>query len=214
MRRVFNYERPQTFSDEQQKILEAFESLGSSVVDDNTGEVLAERPNWFYANDRVGAATFEEEAGDPVVINFDKSRDLKARALALVGRNSVASLFNDDVDEDDEDRLVDTIDEASDLEVDEFNQAMSRTPYAIGEDGLAQFERVLAQNKQDLKNLRKFMSVKDSFSEAFKDNENFEKLMSLSADQLQSLIAGAASNQTTTQQPSGDAAQTDTPPKD
>lgn len=159
--RVYNYESPTRSVDDDVPLYSAVEAVGSKVMNPRTGEILMERPNYFYAIDRLGSATFTEEVGDPLIVDFTRNRDLKARALALVGSSNVAGLFNDDAIEDDDDTLMDQLEKLPSSEVLDFNHAMAQSPYSVDENGLAKYERDLASSKQELEQLRQYMSVKD-----------------------------------------------------
>lgn len=139
-----------------------FEDLGTKLINDATGEIYLSRDNFFQAIDQVGEPSVFEEVAPPLIQNFEKNRDLKKRAMALVGANSVHQIFNPDIGSDDDDMNDLLSDDAN--EVEDFNKHMDQSIYAVGDDGMAKYERDNVKNTEELKQLREFMALKDQFS--------------------------------------------------
>lgn len=192
LHRVYNYDYRSRGLDPSVALIPAIEALGSKVLNTSTGEVIAERPNAFYALDRISHATYEEEVGDPLITDFSRARDLKARALALVGGSDISQLFNDEAEVDD-DHLMDELDKLPDSDVLDFNQILSATPYAVGDDGMANFERELASSKEEVEELRNFMRLKD--------DPLIKEIVAMDREQLEAFIV-AGQKQTAIDEPS------------
>lgn len=162
IKRVYNYEIPQTFeegSEEEIRALSPHDLYGWTEVNEETGEILKTSRNWFQALPQIGVSQVEEETGEPLITDFTKARDLKQRALALIGSDKITDLYGGDVGSDDE--AFDALFDDEDNEVTNFNEAMSKTPYACDDKGLAVYEAALARSNQELEELRTFMAQKD-----------------------------------------------------
>lgn len=190
--RIYNYDYNSRGLDPSAALVPAVEALGSKVVNSATGEVIAERPNAFYALDRISHATYEEDPGTPLITDFSRARDLKARALALVGGSDISQLFNNEAEVDD-DHLMDELDKLPDSDVLDFNQILSATPYAVGEDGMANFERELASSKEEVEELRNFMRLKD--------DPLIKEIVSMDREQLEAFIVAGQKKIATEEQP-------------
>lgn len=179
VKKVHNYERPQTLSDQPLEPSKDIDAFGYKVINTQTGEVLASRKNWLQAVEQVGEPFVYEEAGTPLLTHFPKARDLKTRAMEMLKTQSVAGIFgaSEASDEDAFNALSDT----DDSEVDDFNDAMSRTPYACDDKGVSNYEKALVQEQSELDEFRDFMSKKD--------NPLFQKVANMSLEDLERLLS-------------------------
>lgn len=96
-----------------------------------------------------------EDPGSPTAQSFYKPSDAKNRFLNLLASGGISYYLDDGEDEEIGD------DDGFDDEVEYFNNVMSQTPYSVGSDGLANYERALTKNEEELKSLRSFMDLKD-----------------------------------------------------
>lgn len=200
--RVFNYERVGSLFSlspdmENLETLNPINALGSSQINMSTGEILTEKPNVFYPVERVGSARFEEEAGTPIITDFTSARDLKKRAMALLGTQSIAEIFNDNAKEEDDDSLMENLENPNSNEVDEFNASMVASPYYVdSETGLARYEIELAKSKEDIEGIREYM--------ANRDNPAFREAMDIPLDDLKTLIEEYKQKQNPPVEPQGE----------
>lgn len=188
MKRIYNFEKV-TKDNDLEDLRPAIWALGSEVVNQATGEIMLSRDNAFFAIDRIGSGgPTEEDPGIPVITDFSKARDLKVRALSLIGASHVSEIFNDDTQDDDED--LDKIHSQPDMtEVDDYNDAFKNSPYYVNPvTGKAKYEEAILQDGEDVRDLRKFMEMKDVFHDVFKDEKNFDVLMKASPEQLKAFI--------------------------
>lgn len=122
-----------------------------------------------------------DEVTPPVVESFYKPSEEKERFLNLVATGGLDYIT--DTGEDEE------FDDENDDETELFNRAMENSPYAVGSDGLANFERQLAKNDEEVRALRLFMNVKDN-----PDFQNFmEQFSGLGRDEIASKLVGIRS---------------------
>lgn len=123
-----------------------------------------------------------DEVGPSVVNVVSRPSDEKNRFLNMIMTGGV-SYFDDDGEDEEFSNFDD------DDEVAEFNRAMDNSPYAIGQDGLANYERALAKNDEELKSLRSFMELKD--------NPDFQEFIAqfsgLGPDEIASKLVGIRS---------------------
>lgn len=162
IKRVYNYEIPQTFkegSEDEVQALSPHDLYGWTEINEETGEILKTSRNWFQALPQIGVSWVEEETGEPLITDFTKARDLKQRALALIGSDKITDLYGGDAASDDE--AFGALFDDEDNEVANFNEAMSKTPYICDDKGLAAYEAALAKSNQELEELRTFMAQKD-----------------------------------------------------
>lgn len=181
IKRVYNYEIPQVLkegSEDEVQALPPHDLYGWSEINEETGEILKTSRNWFQALPQIGVPQVEEEVGEPLITDFTKARDLKQRALALIDSDKITDLYGGDVGSDDE--AFDALFDDEDDEVTNFNGAMSRTPYACDDKGLAAYESALAKSNQELEELRTFMAQKDM--------PLFQQFMALSDEEKAALL--------------------------
>lgn len=95
-----------------------------------------------------------EEVGSPLVRHFYKPSEAKKAFM------SVISDFSEYGEVDDDDTFDYSLADDTN-EVEEFNRALSNSKYAVDDKGVANYEKVFAKNKDELKNFRQFMAFKD-----------------------------------------------------
>lgn len=110
-----------------------------------------------------------EEVGEPLQVSFYRYKDTKARVMEIMQASHPSQIFNGDVESDDD--VFDDLENPDTTEVEDFNNALSQTPYATDEKGIANYEKALTKNKDELENFRNYMS--------FKDHPVFQHLSSL-----------------------------------
>lgn len=101
-----------------------------------------------------------EEVGDPILVPLTRPSDLKSRVLNLVGSQDLSGLLQDESEE--EQKAFEALANEDTSEVDDFNSAMSLSPYSVNNEGLAKYEIELTQSKEQIDALRQFMSLKDN----------------------------------------------------
>lgn len=132
--------------------------------------------------EQIDAPRGADEVTPPVVESFYKPSEEKERFLNLVATGGL-----DYIVDAGEDEQFDNSE--SDDESELFNRAMENSPYAVGSDGLANFERQLAKNDEEVRALRMFMNVKDN-----PDFQNFmEQFSGLGPDEIASKLVGIRS---------------------
>lgn len=112
-----------------------------------------------------------EEIGEPLQVSFCQYRDLKSRVMEMMKVSHPSHIFNPEDDEDDEDDILQDMDRIDSSEVEDFNSIMSSTPYSVDAQGVANYEKALTKNKEELKQFRHYMSLKD--------DPSFQQLASL-----------------------------------
>lgn len=99
----------------------------------------------------------DEEVGTPLVEFFARPSEAKKNFLNTIEQLSGYAGVSDDGD----DEAYSLLDDKNDSEVDAFNNAFKGSPYAVDDKGIANYEKVFAQNKEQLAQFRSFMSMKD-----------------------------------------------------
>ena len=107
VRKVYNYEKPQVLNFEN-KPLKEVEAVGYSVLNTETGEVLSERPNWFFPSARVGTPFEEVEIGNPLLVTVHRTRDIKENLKRLYGGDTqkMLSALYCDYDPEEEEKAL------------------------------------------------------------------------------------------------------------
>lgn len=113
-----------------------------------------------------------EEVGDPILIPLTKPTDLKNRIRQLAQVSQVSDFVSGEGDEE----AYNALDDEDTSEVDEFNLAMSNSPYSVDARGVAKYEASLASDEQSLQRLRSYMDLKD--------NELFNEILPLFSGDL------------------------------
>lgn len=100
-----------------------------------------------------------EEVGEPLQVSFYRYKDTKARVMEIMQASHPSQIFTGDVENDDE--IFDDIENPDSTEVEDFNNILSQTPYTTDNNGVANYEKALTKNKDELENFRNYMSLKD-----------------------------------------------------
>lgn len=189
VKKVFNYSLPSTF-EAGDKPKNAVSAVGYSVMDTETGEVFATRPNWFYPAEVVGVPQTEVEAGKPLLVTFHRTRDIKENLKRLYGDNKEKMLKALYCDYDpEEQKLLDKqmLDEMQNdgltYDEDAIGRLSAHSPYELGEDGLTNFERELQKEGQSVEDFRHFQEIKDVLPDEYK-NKSMSELKGIITDLL------------------------------
>lgn len=186
VRKVHNYEKPQVFNFDN-KPLKEVEAVGYSVLNTETGEVLSERPNWFFPSERVGTPFEEVEVGNPLLVTVHRTRDIKENLKRLYGGDTqkmLSALYCDYNPEEEEKALKDMQEDGLTYDEDYINRLSGESPYLVGEDGLTGFERMVKEQGLEVAEAQKWLSMKDIVPQEWKDK---------SLDELKSTIEGLLS---------------------
>lgn len=111
----------------------------------------------FQVIPQLEQVSHDEEVGAPLVEFFARPSEQKRAFLETI--NKLAGLNTDDEDADDE--AYSLLDDLDSSDVDRFNSAFDGSPYAVDENGVANYEKALTKNKQELKEFRQYMSMRD-----------------------------------------------------
>lgn len=115
----------------------------------------------FQVVDQVDKCEVLEQIGEPVQVPIFKYRDTKARVMEMIGAFHPSQILGSNEEDDDSD-LYDSLNSQDDHDAQIFNNAMASSPYATDDKGVANYERELAKNDEELAELRKFMALKDN----------------------------------------------------
>lgn len=182
MIKKMNYETIQTLEEGQNTPLSPVELFGYKKIDENTGEVLAEKPNWFCPVERVGTPTFKEEVGEEILQHVAKPSDLKARVRALINGRDLTSLYGDGVEISDKEIMA-GLDDDEDKDSIDFNEAMQQSPYFCDDKGISNFEKTVARSEEERELLQQHM--------AQMGHPFFQEFMSLPQEQREAMLAQA-----------------------
>lgn len=182
--RILNCEAPATLEEGSSKVLSSVEALGWSDVDMASGAILASKPTAMHPIPQIGIPRGAQDVGEPKLIPLSKPSDLKARILSMLpDAQSIHSLYGVVDDSTDEDFSKFCSDDSDD--VDDFNQAMSSTPYYCDENGVTNFERDLEGDKQ------KAIDIQNAMAQM--QNPLFQDFASLPDDVKATLLEQAKS---------------------
>lgn len=113
-----------------------------------------------------------EEVGDPILVPLTRPSDLKNRIRQLAQVSQVSDFVSGEGD----DEAYKALDDEDTSEVEDFNLAMSNSPYAVDSSGVARYEASFAKDEESLKRFRSYMDLKD--------NELFNEILPLFSSQL------------------------------
>lgn len=136
--------------------LSAVAQLGYVDINSETGEVLSSKPTAMHPIPRIGEPTYTQEVGEPKLLPIGKPSDLKRRIMEAVKIGHISELYGAEPEDTEDDWNRFCNDDSDD--VDNFNQAMSQTPYHCDENGLANFEKAIAQDKENAMQLEELMA--------------------------------------------------------
>lgn len=110
----------------------------------------------FQVIPQLEQVSHDEEVGAPLVEFFARPSAQKRAFLETIDK-----LAGIDPREDADDEAYNLLDDLDSSDVDRFNSAFDGSPYAVDENGVANYEKALTRNKQELKEFRQYMSMRD-----------------------------------------------------
>lgn len=110
----------------------------------------------FQVIPQLEQVSYDEEVGTPLVEFFARPSEQKRAFLETIDK-----LSGIDPGEDGDDEAYNLLDDQDSSDVDIFNRAFEGSPYAVDDEGVANYEKALTKNKKELKEFRQYMSMKD-----------------------------------------------------
>lgn len=124
----------------------------------------------FKVVEQVDTPTYEEDAGEPLVHHFSNMSAFKRDVYDKFQKSGLGLLADDPEDGTEEDPNYNTVDS----DVEEFNNLFNASPYAVDSKGVANYEKLFANDKKQLSDFRKYMDLKHVF-----ENKSVEEIASI-----------------------------------